>query len=165
MFGLVGRELGQLQVDLARAQRAEPVGEQALDDLHRAGGIPVPEHLGGLDDQVAAPRAGEADAHRPADAARRRGRAADRLADLAVAGLQVVPQLFAGRREPYDAAGALEQRGADGALLLFDRLAHPRRGDVQPLGGAAEVQFLGEGQEDLDVAELHCLPPDSESLG
>jgi hypothetical protein len=29
---------------------------------------------------------------------------------------------------------------------------------MQPLGGAAEVQLLGKGQEDLDVAQLHGIP-------
>ena len=43
--GLVGGQLGQLQMDLAGAQRAESVGKQALDELHSAGGKPVPEHL------------------------------------------------------------------------------------------------------------------------
>ena len=158
-IGLIGRQFGQLQIDFAGTQRAEPVGEQALDGLHSAGGVPVPEHLGGLDDQVAAPRPGETDAYRARNAAHRRGRAADRLADLPVARFEFVAQLFADRREPHDAAGALEQLSADGPLLLFNRLAHPGRSDVQPLRGTAEVKLLGEGQEDLDVAELHWRLP------
>jgi hypothetical protein len=44
-----------------------------------------------------------------------------------------------------------EKLGADGAFLLLDRLADPGHRDVQPLGGAAEVPLLSQGQEDLDV--------------
>ena len=123
-------------------------------------GVAVPEHLGGPDDQVAAQaRPGEADAYGAADAAYGRGGAADRLADLPIADFELLPQLFADRRESYDAAGALEQFGADHPLLLLDRLAHPGRGNVQPLRRTAEVKLLGQGQENLDVAELHYAIP------
>jgi hypothetical protein len=55
----------------------------------------------------------------------------------------------------------LEQRHPDLALHLPDRLADLRSGQVQALGGPAEVQLLGEGQEDLDLALLHHVPPGS----
>ena len=64
---------------------------------------------------------------------------------------QIVPQLFTQPREPDAAAVPREKLGTDGSFLLLDRLADPGHGDVQPLGGAAEVQLLGQGQEDLDV--------------
>jgi hypothetical protein len=39
--GLVGRQLGQLQVDLAGAQRAEPVGQHPFHGLHRLRVLPT----------------------------------------------------------------------------------------------------------------------------
>jgi hypothetical protein len=64
---------------------------------------------------------------------------------------QVGVEPLADRGEPDAAAGALEQLGADLALLLPDGLADPRGADVQAFGGPGEVQLLGERQEDLDV--------------
>jgi hypothetical protein len=65
---------------------------------------------------------------------------------------QAVAELLADRRQPYVAAVSGEESGADGAFLLLDRLADRRHGDVCPLRRPTEVQLLGEGQEDLDVA-------------
>jgi hypothetical protein len=66
--------------------------------------------------------------------------------------------LFAERGQAHRAAGGtVEQQPADPAFLLFDRLADPGLGDMQPLGGPAEVQLLGERQKDLDVAQLHPM--------
>lgn len=77
-----------------------------------------------------------------------------------VHGPQVVAELLAERRQPYRAGAAVEQRSADLAFLFLDGLGDPGRGDVQPGGSTREVQFLGQGQEDLDVAQLHG-PPNS----
>jgi hypothetical protein len=52
----------------------------------------------------------------------------------------------------------VRRRDADGAFLFLDRLADRRHGDVQPLRGPAEVQLLGQGQEDLDLPQLHPEP-------
>lgn len=41
---------------------------------------------------------------------------------------------------------AIDQEGADAAFLALDGLADAGLREVQPLGGAAEVQFLGQGQ-------------------
>ena len=46
------------------------------------------------------------------------------------------------------AAVALEQRRADASLERFDLLRERRRRDVQALRGAAEVQLLGDGDEE-----------------
>ena len=46
-----------------------------------------------------------------------------------------------------DRRGALQQRDPELALEVADLLADCRLGDVQALGGATEVQFLGDGDE------------------
>ncbi|GAA2681269.1 hypothetical protein GCM10010412_066000 [Nonomuraea recticatena] len=64
-------------------------------------------------------------------------------------------ELPADRCQGHVAVVAVQQGGADAAFLLLDRLADAGLGDVQPLGCPAEVQFLCQCQEDLDVAKLH----------
>ena len=76
--------------------------------------------------------------------------------------------------EPQHAAGLLEQRSARGrqrdralraleqlhaelALEVADLLADGGLGDVQPLGGAAKVQFLRDGDEVSEVAQFHAV--------
>jgi hypothetical protein len=51
------------------------------------------------------------------------------------------------RRQTYRTGVAVEQRRPELAFQLFDRPAQWRLSDVQPLGGASEVQFLGHCQE------------------
>jgi hypothetical protein len=57
------------------------------------------------------------------------------------------------------AAGAHEQLGAEGALELADLGAQRRLGDVQPRGGTAEVELLGDGQEVANQARLKIDSP------
>src|SRR4051812_12540691 len=60
------------------------------------------------------------------------------------------------RRGELDAAAVPdEQGGADLAFQLFDLLAEGRRGDVQALGGPAEMQLLGDTHEVPHLAKLH----------
>ncbi|GAA2404941.1 hypothetical protein GCM10010191_10860 [Actinomadura vinacea] len=73
------------------------------------------------------------------------------LAQAPVDEPQVAVEPLADRGEPDAAAGALEQLGADLALLLPDRLADARGAHVQAFGGPGEVQLFRERQEDLDV--------------
>ena len=56
-------------------------------------------------------------------------------------------QAHAGRGERHAPARALEQRHAERLLELADPLRERRSRDVQPRGGPAEVQFLGNGHE------------------
>ena len=53
------------------------------------------------------------------------------------------------------AAGAIEQLVAELALEAADLRAHARLGDVQPLRGAREAPFVGDGDEVLELAQLH----------
>ena len=69
-------------------------------------------------------------------------------------------QAGADRGEPDDPAGALEQRRADPAFQLAHHVADPAGAHPQPRGGPPEVQFLGQGQERLDLVPLqHRAPP------
>jgi hypothetical protein len=67
------------------------------------------------------------------------------------------PDAVAGERDP--AGGPFQQPHPELALepgdLLADRGLHHR----QPLGGPAEVQLLGDGDEVPQLAELHHTPP------
>ena len=46
---------------------------------------------------------------------------------------------------------------AELALELADLLRQRRLGDVQPIGGPAEVQLLGDGPEVAKMPQLHRL--------
>jgi hypothetical protein len=67
-------------------------------------------------------------------------------------GGEVALERFAGRGEADPAAGPVEDLDSEPGLQGADGLADRRLGDAQPLGGAAEVQFAGEGQEDPQLA-------------
>jgi len=56
-------------------------------------------------------------------------------------------------------AGASEQFCAEGALELSDLVAQRRLGDVEPRGGTAEVELLGDGQEVANQARLKIDSP------
>src|SRR5690606_4092512 len=58
-------------------------------------------------------------------------------------------------REPHPPGGAVEQRTAEVTLQLLDRAAQRGLCDVQACRGASEVQLLGDGEEGLDVVEIH----------
>ena len=53
----------------------------------------------------------------------------------------------AGHGERHAAVGPVEQADSELGLELADLLAHGRLRDVQTLGGAAEVQLLGDRDE------------------
>src|SRR5262249_43679051 len=127
-------------------------------DVHLAAGVPGVEGCGGLVEKLADGGADEADPQHALDAAPGRDRTVDALADLLVGGPKVVVEAAADRGQRDLAAGPLEQRRPDPALQLPNRLADPGGGHVQPFGGAAEVQLLGEDQEDLDVSLFHHRP-------
>jgi hypothetical protein len=61
----------------------------------------------------------------------------------------------AGSGEGNASRHTLEQRRPELALEVADLPTQWRLRDVQPLGGAAEVQFFGDGDEVAEVAELH----------
>jgi hypothetical protein len=99
-----------------------------------------------------------ADAEHGGDALSDEAGSFEAVAQARVDRSQVVAELPADSGQTDRAAvDAVEQRGTQAAFLPADRLADAGLGDVQPLGGPAEVQFLGQGQEDLDVPQLHPI--------
>ncbi len=66
-----------------------------------------------------------------------------------------VQQGLAGRREGDLAGGAHQQRDAELPLQLLDRPGERGLGHAEALGGAAEVQLLGDGDEVPELAYLH----------
>lgn len=73
--------------------------------------------------------------------------------------LEVLAQTPADRGQGDASVGAVEQDDAEAPFLLGDGLTDTGLGHMKPLRGAAEVQLLGQGQEDLDVTQLHAQPP------
>lgn len=69
--------------------------------------------------------------------------------------LEILTEAPADRSQGHTPAGAVEQPDAEAAFLTADGLADAGLGHMESLGGAAEVQFLGQRQEDLYVAQLH----------
>ncbi len=59
-------------------------------------------------------------------------------------------------RREFDPAGTADQKvDAEFALELADLLGQRRLGHVQPVGGPAEVEFLGDGAEIAEVTQFH----------
>jgi hypothetical protein len=156
LAGAAGGPRAEHHVDLAAPEGTEAAhAELVLVGLDLAVGILGPEDLGHLQDELAGGGPDEPDPQGPLDTAGGGRRPVDGVVDLLVGGPQLVAQAATDRGQLHPAAGALEQRGADAPLQLLNRLADPGRGHVQPLGRPAEVQLVGEHQEDLDIPLLH----------
>lgn len=155
-IGFDDGELGQEQVEFARAQQAEGVGERDLvqqDVTDRR--VPLALRGGGEQHEFTGERTAEPDAQRLGQTASRGDRPLDGVPDQLLAGTHVVREAAPDRRQFHAPAGAFEERRAYSPLQLLDGLADPGLRHVQAPRGAAEVQLLGEGQEDLDVSAFH----------
>jgi hypothetical protein len=65
---------------------------------------------------------------------------------------------FSRRGEPHAVRGPGDQLHAEAALGLLQLQAQRRLGYVQAGGGPPEVQFLGEYEERVDMAQFHRHP-------
>jgi hypothetical protein len=65
------------------------------------------------------------------------------------------PALASKLSDEHLAGGAGQQRRAQFPLEAADHFAERRRGDVQPTGGSAEMQFGGRGYERFELTRLH----------
>ena len=63
---------------------------------------------------------------------------------------------LAGGCELDAARGPVQQRLAELGLEAADLLGEGRLRDVQALGGAAEVPFLGDGDEVAQLSQIHA---------
>jgi hypothetical protein len=74
--------------------------------------------------------------------------------DIAEGALGAFEEVLAGGGEADGARGAVEERVAKDLFELADLLGERRLGEVETLGGTAEVQLFGDGDEVAEVAEL-----------
>src|SRR6202035_1856642 len=82
-------------------------------------------------------------------------------------------QRLAGRGKRHAAAVPVEQAGTEDAFEGLDLLRQRWSGNVQPGRGPAEVEFLGDGHEVAQLAQLHqvilaqleVLPTSRENAG
>jgi hypothetical protein len=63
--------------------------------------------------------------------------------------------------QPHVPGRTVEQHDAELALEASDLLADRCLDDMQAFGGAAEPAFLGDGEEVLQLSQLHVNSPDS----
>ncbi|GAB3853820.1 hypothetical protein ACFPIJ_61690 [Dactylosporangium cerinum] len=88
--------------------------------------------------QFVADRAHDTEPHRAGHAPGRLGRLGDAPVDRVVGGAQIVAQLLTQGRQRDRAAGALEQRPADAALLGLDRPESPGFGHSKEPGATPD---------------------------
>ena len=132
-------------------RRSAQVGVEGLDlgEPDLAGGVAGLERcdepakrwpLGGED---------EADAQQAGDRAGQFAGRGEGLVECGQRGREVALEgLTRGREPPDPAASPVEDLDAEPGLKDAHGLAHPGLGDAEPLRGPAEVQFVGEYQED-----------------
>ncbi len=156
---IVHRERGQQQVGAPVPQLLRVLVQLRLDHPDRAARVAVLEDLAGGVHHPPVLRAHEAHGERAGDTAARQLGASQRPPDALPQGLQIVPQALPDGGQRHPAGAAFEQRGADPPLDPLHRPADQPRGDVQPLGGAAEVQLLAERQERLHLGAFHRRTP------
>lgn len=154
------RGFRHLEVDLLATQPAERVGQRQglhLDPYLR---VDLAELLRHPQQQMPGERRGEADAQGAGDPPGGCCRPRDLLLDGPVrrSDAHVEPLADGGQRDP--AAGAVEQPGADAPLQAGDRLADAPLGHSHPLRRAAEMQLLGQREEDLHFLSFHCPTSD-----
>ena len=131
---LRGRALVQLDLDVG-SRRAESLHDPGHDREQR--------------------RADEVDAQVAGLAGVDPARGGDRAVELAQQLTGVAQERLPGGRELHPAAGPRQQLAAELFLQRADLLAEWRLGDVQPRGGAAEVQLLRDRDEISQLAQFH----------
>jgi ribosomal protection tetracycline resistance protein len=147
------RRAGQRQVDLQAGQRVVLVGADRLGQHHRDAGQPAADQVEEpVEDGVRADR-GEAEPDRAdltgRDPPGRLGRGVDHGQDAP----RVGQERLAGRGEPHLPAAAFQQSERQRPFQALDLPGERRLGEPEPLGGPAEVQFLGDRDEPAQLGE------------
>jgi hypothetical protein len=147
-----GREPVAQHVDVAVAQR--PVGVEGFDFVEPDLAAGVAGLKDGDEPAERWPLGGEHESHpqQPADRGGQLAGVGQGLVHRGQRGGEAALEFFAGRGEPDPAAGPVEELDSEPGLQGPDGLADRRLGDTQPLGGAAEMQFTGESDEDPQLA-------------
>jgi hypothetical protein len=94
------------------------------------------------------------EAQRAGGAAVGLARGAHRARQLRQRRAGVVEEHLSRLRQPHVARRTLEKRDADLLLEVLDQSAERGLHDMQPLGGAMEVQLLGDRDEGLQMADI-----------
>lgn len=152
---LVHGEVRQLEVEVASSQHSVRVGERHLAYLDGEFGMGGAQLLGRPHHHLSGQGRGEADVQDSFDAARRGDGTRQGVLDAAVVRFEVVTEALAQAGEGHTSARAREQRCSDAAFQLLDELTHAGAGEVQAGGGAAEVQFFGEGEKAVELVLVH----------
>jgi hypothetical protein len=130
-----------------------------LDDLDLALGVCLTERFDDVDQLGAAGRSTEETQPQCAlEAARYAVRALQRASQLLIDRADLGQKALTERCELDAATRAMDQLGAELVLELAHALAHSRGCQPEPIGRSAEVELLGESEEDPELAELDCLP-------
>ena len=104
-------------------------------------------------------RTGEADGDAPQFAARGAARGGERVVDMGEDGAGIGQQRTAGLGQLDAARLAAQQLHVEFALQRADLLAERRLLHAEPLGGAGDVAFFGDGDEVAEVAQFHLPYP------
>ena len=152
---LVEREVEEGEVGVALAQARDRVREVERADLDPDVGMAAAEARQHRREQAARRRAERADDQRAGLAAGERPAARERLVGGQQDVLRVGEQRLARGRQ-LDAAGAAREQGAaDLALERADLRRQRRLRQAEPHGSPREVQFLRDGHEVAQLAEVH----------
>jgi hypothetical protein len=143
------------RIDLAlQDQRQQPCG-QILDDRDRRLRQVADQRRQGVGHQIGTDGRNDADPQRSrewvARAARRRGDFGDRRQRAP----GVLDDRFGARCDGDNAALALEDAHAEFRLQLEDLTAQRRLADVAGRRGAAEMTVVGDGDDVVEIAQVH----------
>lgn len=149
------------QIELTREQRVQQLLGLTLAQREPqvgVGGVQPRQHLR---QQIRADRRNDSEPERPGEhpvaMAREIGQILDREQDLA----RPPCDFLAGSGQEHAARGPLDQDHAEQRLELPYLHAHRRLGDLAAVGGAAEVQRLGERCEIAELLQRRRHPPGS----
>jgi hypothetical protein len=155
--GLAMRQPAHQQVDLAASQASERVAVGCPDDP--AFGVAL---LEGADDREQvrslARRGEQRQAQRALQAPIVVVGGLEHTGELVVGGADLLAEALAERGQLHVPVGSEDELAAQLAFQAAKALADPRGRHPEPLGGAAEVELLGECEEDPQLTKLDRLP-------
>jgi hypothetical protein len=149
------------QIELTREQRVQQPLGLTLPQREPQVGVGRVQPRQHLRQQIRTDRRNDPEPERPGEhpvaMAREIGQILHREQDLA----RPPCDFLAGRGQEHAARGPLDQDHAEQRLELPDLHAHRRLRDLAPVGGAAEVQRLGERCEIAELLQRRHHPPGS----
>ena len=154
-IGLLDRCVRHQEVDLAGAQLLERVEETGLEEPDLRTRVAALEAVEDVDDEVGHGWGFEAHGQDSVHATSCRDSRCDPAEHLFVPGSYIVAQLPADGCQGHVPAGPLEQCDSEPAFERGNGLADPGLGHEQALRCPAEVEFVSQGEKDLDLPTFH----------